>query len=160
MRNKILLLTCIFLCSLLATNAQYHQLTGVVTTAKDHRPVAYAHVGIPARGMGVVSNEVGAFTLNYPAAYAKDSLKVSCLGFKTYTIALSKVQQEDTLRIYLKPEVLELAGEIIKPIPTRGGCILYSSLKRLKKNYPIKVHQLNAFNGKRCKAVTIMATLA
>ena len=145
MRNKILLLTCIFLCSLSATNAQYHQLTGVVTTAKGHHPIAYAHVGIPARGMGVVSNEVGAFMLNYPAAYAKDSLKVSCLGFKTYTIALSKVQQEDTLRIYLKPEVLELAEMIIKPHSDSGRMILSEALKRLKKNYPTKMHQLNAF---------------
>ena len=141
----MLFLTCIFLCSLSFTNAQYHQLTGVVTTAKDHRPIAYAHVGIPSRGMGVVSNEVGAFTLNYPAAYAKDSLKVSCLGFKTYTIALSKVQQEDTLRIYLKPEVLELAEALVKPHSDSGRAILREALKRLKKNYPSKMHQLNAF---------------
>ncbi len=145
MRNKILFLTCIFLCSLSFTNAQYHQLTGVVTTAKDHRPIAFAHVGIPARGMGVVSNEVGAFTLNYPAAYAKDSLKVSCLGFKTYSVALSKVQQEDTLRIYLKPEVLELAEAMVKPHSDSGRMILREALKRLKKNYPTKMHQLNAF---------------
>jgi CarboxypepD_reg-like domain len=152
MRNKILFLTCIFLCIVSIINAQYHQLTGVVTTAKDHRPIAYAHVGIPARGMGVVSNEVGAFTLNYPAAYAKDSLKVSCLGFKTYSVALSKVQQEDTLRIYLKPEVLELAEAMVKPHSDSGRAILREALKRLKKNYPSKMHQLNAFYREKAQS--------
>jgi len=129
----------------LAMAQQHFQLNGIVLTAKGSIPVPYAHVGIPARGMGVVSNEVGAFTLNYPAAYAKDSLKVSCLGFKTYTVALSKVQQDDTLRIYLKPEVLELAEMIIKPHSDSGRMILREALKRLKKNYPTKMHQLNAF---------------
>ena len=129
----------------LAIAQQHYQLNGIVITAKGSIPVPYAHVRIPARGMGVISNEVGAFTLNYPASYAKDSLKVSCLGFKTYTIALSKVQQEDTLRIYLKPEVLELAEMIIKPHSDSGRMILREALKRLKKNYPTKMHQLNAF---------------
>ena len=129
----------------LAIAQQHYQLNGIVLTAKGAIPVAYAHVGIPARGMGVVSSEVGAFTLNYPTAYAKDSLKVSCLGFKTYTIALSKVKQEDTLRIFLKPEVLELAEMIIKPHSDSGRMILREALKRLKKNYPSKMHQLNAF---------------
>ena len=129
----------------LAMAQQHYQLNGIVLTAKGSVPVPYAHVGIPARGMGVISNEVGAFTLNYPAAYAKDSLKVSCLGFKTYTIALSKVQQEDTLRIYLKPEVLELAEALVKPHSDSGRAILREAFKRLKKNYPSKMHQLNAF---------------
>jgi hypothetical protein len=95
--------------------------------------------------MGVVSNEVGAFTLNYPAAYAKDSLKVSCLGFKTYTVALAKLRLQDTLIIRLKPEVLELAEALVKPHSDSGRIILREALKRLKKNYPTKMHQLNAF---------------
>ncbi len=136
----------------LAIAQPHFQLNGIVLTAKGSVPVPYAHVGIPARGMGVVSNEVGAFTLNYPAAYAKDSLKVSCLGFKTYTIALSKVQQEDTLRIYLKPEVLELAEALVKPHSDSGRAILREALKRLKKNYPSKMHQLNAFYREKAQS--------
>ena len=129
----------------LAMAQQHYQLNGIVLTAKGSIPVPYAHVGIPARGMGVISNEVGAFTLNYPAAYAKDSLKVSCLGFKTYTVALAKLRLEDTLIIRLKPEVLELAEAMVKPHSDSGRAIVREALKRLKKNYPTKMHQLNAF---------------
>jgi hypothetical protein len=129
----------------LATAQQHFQLNGIVLAAKESIPVPYAHVGIPARGMWVVSNEVGAFTLNYPAANAKDSLKVSCLGFKTYTVALAKLRLQDTLIIRLKPEVLELAEALVKPHSDSGRIILREALKRLKKNYPTKMHQLNAF---------------
>ena len=129
----------------LATAQQHVQLNGIVLATKGAIPVPYAHVGIPARSMGVVSNEVGAFTLNYPAAYAKDSLKVSCLGFKTYTVALAKLRLQDTLIIRLKPEVLELAEALVKPHSDSGRMILREALKRLKKNYPSKMHQLNAF---------------
>ena len=129
----------------LAMAQQQYQLNGIVLTAKGSVPVPYAHVGIPTRGMGVVSNEVGAFTLNYPTAYAKDSLKVSCLGFKTYTVALAKLRLEDTLIIHLKPEVLELAEAMVKPHSDSGRMIVREALKRLKKNYPSKMHQLNAF---------------
>ena len=129
----------------LAVAQQHFQLNGIVLTAKGSIPVPYAHVGIPVRGMGVVSNEVGAFTMNYPSDYAKDSLKVSCLGFKTYTVALAKLRLEDTLIIRLKPEVLELAEAMVKPHSDSGRAIVREALKRLKKNYPTKMHQLNAF---------------
>ena len=133
-------------CLVVGVQAQsYLRLNGVVLSTKNATPIAYAHVGIPAQGMGVVSNEVGTFTLNYPAAYAKDSLKVSCLGFKTYTVALAKLRLEDTLFIRLKPEVLELAEAIVKPHSDSGRAILREALKRLKKNYPTKMHQFNAF---------------
>lgn len=133
-------------CLVAGIQAQsYLRLNGVVLSNKSATPIAYAHVGIPAQGMGVVSNEAGAFALNYPAAYAKDSLKVSCLGFKTYTVALAKLRLEDTLIIRLKPEVLELAEATVKPYSDSGRAILREALKRLKKNYPTKMHQFNAF---------------
>ena len=123
----------------------YLRLNGIVLSAQKKLPVAYAHVGIPIRGMGVISNEVGAFTLNFSEAYLKDSLKVSCLGFKTYAVALSKLNLEDTLVIQLKPETLQLAEAIVRPHSDSGRAILREALKRLKKNYPTKIHQLNAF---------------
>ena len=44
-----------------------------------------------------------------------------------------------------KAEVLELAEAIVKPHSDSGRAILREALKRLKKNYPTKMHQLNAF---------------
>lgn len=130
----------------------YLRLNGIVLSAQKKVPVAYAHVGIPIRGMGVISNEVGAFTLNFPEAYLKDSLKVSCLGFKTYAVALSKLNLEDTLVIQLKPETLQLAEAIVKPHSDSGRAILREALKRLKKNYPTKMHQLNAFYREKAQS--------
>ena len=146
MKSKWFCWALLLQCLVVGVQAQsYLRLNGVVLSTKNATPIAYAHVGIPAQGMGVVSNEVGTFTLNYPAAYAKDSLKVSCLGFKTYTVALAKLRLEDTLFIRLKPEVLELAEAIVKPHSDSGRAILREALKRLKKNYPTKMHQFNAF---------------
>jgi len=146
MKNKLLPLALLFSCLISLVQAQsYLRLNGIVLSAQKSAPVAYAHVGIPARGMGVISNEVGAFTLNFPESYLKDSLKVSYLGFKTYAVALSKLRLEDTLVIRLKPEALELAEALVKPHSDSGRAILREALKRLKKNYPTKMHQLNAF---------------
>ena len=140
-------------CLVAGVQAQsYLRLNGVVLSNKNATPIAYAHVGIPAQGMGVVSNEAGAFALNYPAAYAKDSLKVSCLGFKTYTVALAKLRLEDTLIIRLKPEVLELAEAMVKPHSDSGRAIVREALKRLKQNYPTKMHQLNAFYREKAQS--------
>jgi hypothetical protein len=70
---------------------------------------------------------------------------VSYLGFKTYAIALSTLRFEDTLRVYLKSEVLQLAEVTVRPHSDSGKIILKEALKRLKKNFPTKMHQLNAF---------------
>lgn len=152
MKRKWFCCALLLQCLIGMAQAQtYFRLNGLVLSTKK-TPVAYAHVGIPAQGMGVVSNEVGAFTLNYPAAYAKDSLKVSYLGFKTYTIALSKLNLEDTLMIYLKPEALQLAEAMVKPHSDSGRAILREALKRLKQNYPTKMHQMNAFYREKAQS--------
>lgn len=153
MKNKWVYLTLLFPCLLNVGHAQsYLRLNGVVLSAQKKQPVAYAHVGIPTRGMGVITNEEGAFSLNFPESYAKDTLKVSYLGFKTYTVVLSKLRLEDTLVIYLKPEVLELAEAMVKPHSDSGRMIVREALKRLKKNYPTKMHQLNAFYREKAQS--------
>jgi len=152
-KNELQNLCFVWVCTLVLftfwgsiSYGQSHlRLNGIVVSTQKQEPVAYAHVGIPTRGIGVITNEVGAFTLNFPAAYTNDTLKVSYLGFKTYTIMLSKLRLEDTLIIRLKPEVLDLAEAMIKPHSDSGRAILREALKRLKKNYPTKMHQLNAF---------------
>ena len=156
LQNPGFVWVCTFalLCSLSSiTHGQsYLRLNGIVLSSQNAVPIAYAHVGIPAQGMGVVTNAAGAFTLNYPATYAKDTLKVSYLGFKTYTVVLSKLRLEDTLIIRLKPEVLDLAEAMIKPHSDSGRAILREALKRLKKNYPTKMHQLNAFYREKAQS--------
>lgn len=112
---------------------------------RDRTPIAYAHVGMPNLGIGVVTNEVGVFTLHYPSMSIKDTIQISFMGYKTYSFKNAEDQRSDTVRIYLTKDILQLSDITIKPYSDSGRIIVKKALDEIKKNFPTKIHQINAF---------------
>jgi hypothetical protein len=124
------------------------QLIGKVLDAKTLRPIEFAHVGIKSLGIGVVSNEVGAFSLNYPDKLTNDTLSISFLGYTTRHIRLKQYtdrKASDTLKILLNPDVLSLQEVTISPDSDSAKAVIRRALSLLKKNYATRVYQMNAF---------------
>jgi CarboxypepD_reg-like domain len=124
------------------------QLIGKVLDAKTLRPIEFAHVSIKSLGIGVVSNEVGAFSLNYPEKLANDTLSISFLGYSTRYIRLKQHAERkagDTLKILLSPDALSLQEVIISPNSDSAKAVIKRALSLLKKNYATRVYQMNAF---------------
>lgn len=146
MKSKFYFLIALLQCiAFVAKSQQILQISGTVLNAKDSTPIVYAHVGIPTQGIGVITNDVGAFSLNYSNLHQSDTLKISYLGYKTYSIGLYNLSTSLPLIIYLKNDILELDVTTISPRSDSGRFILREALKRLKQNYPTKMYQMNAF---------------
>ncbi|MEO1629030.1 MAG: carboxypeptidase-like regulatory domain-containing protein [Bacteroidota bacterium] len=80
------ILSLLFCCSICWLNAQdlYHTIKGIVIDKETRKPVSYAHVGIPSKGIGTISGYRGRFTLKIPKVYLPANLEVSFLGYKNY----------------------------------------------------------------------------
>lgn len=77
-------------------------------------PVIYASVGIINRNIGTVTDSAGHFTLNVPAEYINDTLRISSVGYVPQKFAVRDFQNiPDT--IWLADDIVSLSEIVVKP---------------------------------------------
>ena len=126
--KSVFFLLIILLISSALLNAQ--ELTAVVKDSISQKVIPFASIYVNS-GSGVVSNEEGHFRLQYDASKEKDSLFISCMGYKTLNIAFSKVK--DTV-FYLSPKTIELNSIIL----SNNQLDIKEILKEIQKDIPEK----------------------
>ena len=126
--KSVFFLLIILLISSALLNAQ--ELTAVVKDSISQKVIPFASIYVNS-GSGVVSNEEGHFRLQYDASEEKDSLFISCMGYKTLNIPFSKVK--DTV-FYLSPKTIELNSIIL----SNNQLNVKEILKEIQKDIPEK----------------------
>ena len=84
-------------------------ITSTLIDSLGNKPIMFANIGIPNRGLGTVSDENGNFQLNIPDSLLKFPIKISCIGYNTKLLYANNFTSE---RIYLSPSTFSL-NEII-----------------------------------------------
>jgi len=79
---KNILLIIIASLNLVFSYSQEKKIKGVIID-NSNTPIMYANIGVLNKPLGTVSNEKGKFSLNIYKNYIQDTLKVSCLGYKS-----------------------------------------------------------------------------
>jgi len=108
-------------------------ITGKVQDAGNGKALAYAHVGIPEKGIGTTTGEDGAFTLKIPQAYAQSKLSVSFIGYATYERPLSAVASPATIRLKAVPASLQ---EVVVMDERGVEDIIRRAVRQIPDNYP------------------------
>jgi CubicO group peptidase (beta-lactamase class C family) len=146
MRNRF---NC-FLVILLGTNlftllAQDTRiiLNGHVSEAGKHQPIPYAAVGIIQRGIGTTTNNNGDFSLRIPPGISADSLRISCLGFKTLSIALSAIKTGQPLHIELIETSVQLKEVTVQAISAQT--LIQKAIDHIPDNYINHPHVTEGF---------------
>ncbi|MCU0348666.1 MAG: carboxypeptidase-like regulatory domain-containing protein, partial [Saprospiraceae bacterium] len=131
---------------LLAGNSVFSQenltLTGKVLDKKTNRPVPFAHIGIPERGIGTTTGFDGGFEFKLPKAQANAELTVSCMGYDTYSKPVGSFKNGSV--IYLDPSVNQLA-EVVVMDKKAIEDIIRRAVKAIPKNYPTESSNTLAF---------------
>jgi hypothetical protein len=131
---RITPLFALFLCCSLSLGAQeYLAIQGKVMDAVTGKPLAFAHVGIPERGIGTLSGQDGSFTLKIAERFAGASLSASYMGYSTYERPLAAL--ESPVLITLKPTPLSLR-EVIVMEESALENIIRRAVRRIPENYP------------------------
>lgn len=77
-------------------------------------PIIYASVGIINRNLGTLTDSVGHFSLQVPAEFMNDSLRISSVGYIAQTFAVKDFKTiPDTIK--LKDDIIVLSEVMVKP---------------------------------------------
>ena len=133
MRTILLLFCCLTAISVFAQD--YITLQGKIIDSKTGKGIAYAHIGLPDKGLGVISGSGGGFTLKIPNFYLPAKLSASFLGYKTTYKTISG--EDRNLRIELKQVALDLQTVVVMD-ESRVEDIIRKAVRQIPNNYPTK----------------------
>lgn len=87
--KKILIIIYVILNSTFSIS-QEREIKGIITDSLKN-PIQYVNVGILNKPVGTVTNENGEFYLNIDNSLISDTLKISCLGFKSKELQIKNL---------------------------------------------------------------------
>lgn len=104
----------IIICLVFATATTSICNSRTVLSKSTREPIIYASVGVINRNLGTVADTLGNFSLNIPAEFINDSIRISSIGYIAKTFAVKDIQIiPDT--IYLADNVMMLKEVVVKP---------------------------------------------
>jgi len=129
-RHKFFLSVVLFFAAALSISAQdYKQIKGMVTDGFND-PIPFAAVTVLNQNIGISTTEDGEFSLFVSGTNLQDTLTVSSLGFKTFSISIGDYIAQTEDKITLEEDVFEM-DEVVLLSPK---LYVLEALKRLKDN--------------------------
>ncbi len=133
MRILLTLTMAVLLCTASTIAQDYLTLTGKVLDKKNNKPVAYAHVGIPSRGIGTTTGHDGHFEFKIPSQYSNSKMTVSFMGYETYEKQVSAFTNNSTIHIQ------QVASDLVEVVVMGQNAIediIRKAVNNIPKNYP------------------------
>jgi hypothetical protein len=123
-------------------NDAFLSLTGKVIDKETSKPIMFASVYVTGTSIGTVANSDGEFLLKIPKDKANATLSVSHLGYKSFSIEISKLVN-GTIELKLEAELVPLQEIIVRsedPV-----VLLKGALNNIHKNYRTDPVMLRGF---------------
>ena len=134
-----------FLISFLLFSSYYshsQELSALVLDSLDQNPIPFASIYLKS-GSGAVSNEEGRFRLRYKAEEVlKDSLFISCMGYKTLRLSLGQLQ--DSI-FYLPPKAIALNSVILSNKQLSADEIVKAIQEDIPQKYELGLTEKKVF---------------
>jgi len=147
MKTQLLRTFLSLLLILLASRVHAQQgnisIGGKITSLENQRPVRGVSVTINRKGIGTATNAGGMFALIIPAANLNDTLKVSCIGFKTKLLPIINLKSGEQLNIVLERNSTELKEVDITYYDAQK--IMQKAINRIPENYINHPHIIRGF---------------
>jgi hypothetical protein len=93
-------------------------ISGKVYDKAANEAIPFASIGIKGKSVGTVSDENGVFTIVLKDINDADSLKISAIGYRLKSFAISKAKSFTNEMIYLDQSSVNLAEVVVKPTKT------------------------------------------
>ncbi len=108
----------IFLILFICSSALAQNISGKIINANDKQELPYINIGIVGKGIGTVCDMNGKFTINLPDSVSSQTLKFSCIGYKSQSFIVRdfiKKLNNNNIIISLEPNTFTLSQVVIKP---------------------------------------------
>lgn len=104
-------------------------------------PVPYVNIILKSKS-GTISNENGEFSLPKKKDLENEKIKISCLGYKTKTVLLKEVTNNNIL---LSPESIHLSGVTVSNVSLDAIDIISKATEHIEDNYAQQYINSNFF---------------
>ncbi len=133
-----LLLTWLANNILLSQSIDY--IEGKVINSATPGPVPFATIHLRYNQLGVYANADGDFKIIRNPLFLSDSVIITCIGFKRYTVAFSNLSDSSVNKIYLDPIIYKLGEVSVITSARKLGsiAIIRRAIKNIPVNYPSK----------------------
>jgi len=124
-----------------AQNTAEVSISGIVIEKTTGNPMPYANVMIKNNFMATVTNDNGEFKLTIPGLLESDSLKISFMGYKTATVAISGLSKNNTI-------FLEERSETLNEVQVKGQTaisIVKTAIGKIPLNYYTRPYKSKGF---------------
>ena len=120
---------------------------GKVINSITFEPIPFATIWLKNSQLGVFANAEGDFKIIRNPEFQEDSLIITCIGYKQYTLSFKDLSDKEVNRIYLAPAIYEI-GEV-KVIAYRKNLssvtIIRRAIRNIRKNYPNKPYNFISY---------------
>lgn len=114
-------------------NESFNQYKGKVTDAESNKELVFATLSIEGSNISTVTNTEGEFSLKVPSSMNEGRVTVSFLGYKSKTISLSELKENNN-KIALETSVMALS-EVNIIVPKNAEELVRETLKNKGGNY-------------------------
>lgn len=98
---------------LFAHGALSQIVSGVVLDSATQEPLAYVHIGVVNKNMGIISRDDGTFRIDLSEADSQGQLTFSSIGYHSRHIPRS-AWGSSPMRVYLSPRTYTLKGVVVE----------------------------------------------
>jgi hypothetical protein len=143
-----LMLVLFNLVTINATWAQLEEATdfkvykGKIIDSETKKPVVFATVNAVGTAISTVTNSEGHFSLKIRSSVSVESIKVSHIGYKSQTIALTAITDEDFV-VRMSASLVPLSEVTVRPKDAEE--MLRNMMANVEKNYSLKPNMMTAF---------------
>ena len=139
---KTILIPLLLCCTITLSAQSLILIKGQIIDGRTEKPIAYAHVGIPERGIGTTTASNGTFLLKVPSYYKSSKLKVSFIGYKTFERPISSIDKYLTIKLQSVSTDLQ---EILVMDESRIENIVEKAVRNIPNNYPTYNTRMTGF---------------
>ena len=84
-------------------------LKGSIFDANDNSSLPYANIILLSKNKGVISNEVGHFSINISNCLETDTLRISYIGYQTQDLTIKDLKESSVCLLYTSPSPRDLS---------------------------------------------------
>lgn len=123
---------------LVAQSTSY--VEGKVFNTATSEPVSFATIKLKSRQLCVYSNEEGNFRLIKNSEFQSDSVTITCIGYKKYSMAFTGMNDGEVNSISLTPSQYgsQEVKVAVRELKLNSVSIIRSAISKINTNYPVK----------------------
>lgn len=141
MKNRIIILSGIFLICFYSAKAQSLTIEGLVTDADTGQPLPFASIGIKGTFYGTATNSEGKFIMSFPANLPNPVLICSYMGYKSFESSVNK--SDSRVAIKLKQDTFTL--DEVEVRPWQPWDYIWNAMQKIPQNYPEKAYMSQGY---------------